>query len=584
MKIMKTMKHIYIRWAGSLCCGAAAALALVACADWNDHYDADTALLDTQNATIWQNIEKTGNLSQFASLLKKTGYDAILDASQTYTVWAPVDGSFDFETVSALSNDRLKKEFIENHIARNNYPASGTVNQRIYTLNEKQMRFGGSGDYSIQGVGIDRANLAAGNGTIHTLNGKIPFMQNIYESLNNYEFSIDSVSQFFHSYDVKKLNEQKSVQGPTLNGEITYLDSIFDEHNDLFTRYQAFINREDSNYSMLVPTNEAWVKAKAQVQKYFHYLPSFEFMENTSTGTDKKKVTVNIKDVQYLQDSVVNMMLTGYLFYNNNLYDNTKLNNLKTGEPLRCDSLYGTTMAKIYSDDAARLFENARRVDKSNGCIWVTDSLRMRPWTVWNPELILQAEHSVYQASLVNVADQPERIYVAPGTQNPEVTGHLSGNRYIEVQPVSQSTNPGIVFYLPGVRSTTYSIYIVTVPANIISSNYATKPNRFKVSLGYANEQGKNEDNDSKWTVESQFVSDSLQIDTIYLGDFTFPMAYAGTGSYYPYMRINSSVTSRERANFDRTLRIDCIILRPKELDDYLKEHPDYEYDRGIDN
>jgi hypothetical protein len=208
----------------------------------------------------------------------------------------------------------------------------------------------------------------------------------------------------------------------------------------------------------------------------------------------------------------------------------------------------------------------------------------MRPWTVWNPELVLQAENTTYQSSLVNVADQPQRIYVAPGTQNPEVTGQLSANSYTEVQPVSQSTNPGIVFYLPGVRSTTYSIYIVTVPANIVSNNYVTKPSRFKVSLGYANEQGKNEDNDSKWTIESQFVSDSLQIDTIYLGDFTFPMAYVGTGSYYPYMRINSSVTSRERANYDRTLRIDCIILRPKELDAYIKEHPDYEYDRGIDN
>ena len=28
------------------------------------------------------------------------------------------------------------------------------------------------------------------------------------------------------------------------------------------------------------------------------------------------------------------------------------------------------------------------------------------------------------------------------------------------------------------------------------------------------------------------------------------------------------------------SLRIDCIILRPKELDDHLKEHPDYKYDR----
>lgn len=565
----------------SLCCGSAAFI--TACTDWDDHYDANTALLDTQQATLWENIQKNDNLSQFASLLKATGYDAILDASQTYTVWAPVNGSFDYETLSAMSSDRLKKEFVENHIARNNYPVSGTVNQRVYTLNEKMMQFGGTGSYNIQGVGIERANLASGNGTIHTLNGKIPFVQNIYESLNNYDFPIDSVSNFFHSYDVKKLSEYKSVQGPTVNGEITYLDSIFDEHNDLYNRYNAYINREDSNYSMIVPTNEAWIKAKAKITEYFHYLPSFEFMENTSTGSDKKKVTVNIKDVKYLQDSIVNLMLTGYLFYNNNLYDNKKLNTLKTGETLSCDSLYGTTRAKLFSEDAARLFENTQRVDKSNGAIWVTDSLRMFPWTVWNPELIIQAENSNIQSSYVNVADMPERVYVAPGTQNPDVTGHISNNSYIEIQPISSSTNPGIVFYLPGVRSTTYSMYIVVVPAIITSANRENKPNRISVSLGYADASGKNEDNDRKWTLESTFSNDTTKIDTIYLGDFTFPMAYIGTGSYYPYMRVNSSVTSRERQNFDRTLRIDCIILRPKEFDDYLKQHPDYKYDKGLD-
>lgn len=581
---MMSFKHKYNGRLCSLCCGVTAAtvaLFLTACADWDDHYDANTALLDTQQNTLWQNIESNGNLSQFATLLKKTGYDAILNASQTYTVWAPVNGSFDYDELSALSTDRLQKEFIENHIARNNYPASGTFDQRVFTLNEKMMHFAGSQDYNIQGIGIAQANMASGNGVIHTLQGKIPFVQNIYESLNNYQYPLDSVSRFFHSYDVKKLNEQKSVQGPTLNGEITYLDSIFDESNDLFQRYYAYIQREDSNYTMIVPTNEAWRKAKEKVSQYFHYLPSFEFMENTSTGTDKKKVTVSIADVKYLQDSIVNLMLTGYLFYNNNIYDNKKLNTLQTGQTLRCDSLYGTTLSKMYGDDAASLFQGAQRVDKSNGAIWVTDSLRMQPWTAWNPEIILQAENSTMQASFVNVADVPQRIYVAPGTQNPEVTGYLSNNSYIEVQPISASTNPGAVFYLPNVRSTTYSIYVVTVPANITSNNFATKPNRFQVSLGYADAQGKNQDNDRKWALESTYVSDSVQIDTIYLGDFTFPMAYVGTGRYYPYLRINSSITSRERANYDRTLRIDCIILRPKELDDYLKEHPDYKYDKG---
>jgi hypothetical protein len=59
-------------------------------------------------------------------------------------------------------------------------------------------------------------------------------------------------------------------------------------------------------------------------------------------------------------------------------------------------------------------------------------------------------------------------------------------------------------------------------------------------------------------------------------------MAYYGTGNYYPYLRINSAVRNAQRLQYDRTMRIDCLILRPKELDNYLKEHPDYKYDTGL--
>ena len=68
-------------------------------------------------------------------------------------------------------------------------------------------------------------------------------------------------------------------------------------------------------------------------------------------------------------------------------------------------------------------------------------------------------------------------------------------------------------------------------------------------------------------------------IDTLYIGDFTFPVAYVGTGSYYPYIRFRSSVTNAQSSQYDRTLRIDCLILRPKELDTYCKENPEYKYD-----
>ena len=48
-------------------------IGLVGCSDWTDHYDADTKLVDSQHATLWENINSDANLSQFAALLKKAG-------------------------------------------------------------------------------------------------------------------------------------------------------------------------------------------------------------------------------------------------------------------------------------------------------------------------------------------------------------------------------------------------------------------------------------------------------------------------------------------------------------------------------
>ena len=570
-------------------CHLSFSVALTSCSDWDDHYESDTALLDTQHSTLWENISGSSSLSQFASLIKKAGYDAVLNTSQTYTVWAPVDGTYDYQTLSGLPVSRLVREFVDNHIARNNYPASGDVSQQVYTLNEKLMTFGsadkvfgGSGsNYVVQGIEVAQPNIGGYNGVMHLITGIIPFRANIYESLNTNEHAIDSVANYYHSFDESKLNEEKSTQGPMLNGEITYLDSVFDETNDLLARYNAYINREDSNYTMIVPTNEAWRKAKEQISSYYRYIPSFEFMENTSASS-QKKITVTIRDIDSLTEAVVNQKIMNDLFYNNNLYDNKKLNLLQTGQTLNADSLYTTTRTKVYTEDAAMLFEGAQREERSNGTVWLTDSLRMRSWTTWNPEIIMQAENSTLLSSVSNVADnEANRVYVTPGTQNHAVSGHVSNNSFIELQPVSQSTNPGVVFYLPSVRSTTYSIYIVTVPANIVSTNRDAKPYRFTAAMGYADDKGKMQDRVNNWLADRYFVSDSSRVDTIYLGDFTFPVAYYGTGNYYPILRINSQVTSAQRNTYDRTMRIDCVILRPKELDDYLKAHPDYVYDRG---
>ena len=54
---------------------AAVALGLQGCSDWDDHYDANGNNILGSDATLWEQINSRQELSNFATLLKKVGYD-----------------------------------------------------------------------------------------------------------------------------------------------------------------------------------------------------------------------------------------------------------------------------------------------------------------------------------------------------------------------------------------------------------------------------------------------------------------------------------------------------------------------------
>ena len=94
-------------------CSLMAALALGACSDWDDHYDAETSLLPSQKVSLWESIKSNTELSQFSELLEKVGYDKTLSEAQSFTIWAPKNGAtgFDFATLSTLKDSVLLNEF-----------------------------------------------------------------------------------------------------------------------------------------------------------------------------------------------------------------------------------------------------------------------------------------------------------------------------------------------------------------------------------------------------------------------------------------------------------------------------------------
>ena len=108
MDYMKRNKYIYGVMAAGL-------LLAASCTDFDDYNKAYTDAEPGSTQTLWDNISQRGNLSQFASLLQKGGYDTELQNSRFYTVWAPEDGTFNYDSVNALGKDALVK-FIRNFL------------------------------------------------------------------------------------------------------------------------------------------------------------------------------------------------------------------------------------------------------------------------------------------------------------------------------------------------------------------------------------------------------------------------------------------------------------------------------------
>lgn len=560
-----------------------------ACSDWDDHYDADTAITGSQQSTLLENITKRPELSQFAALLSKTGFDEQLGGSQTYTVWAPVNDSFDYDALMATHNDRVLRQFVQNHVARNNYPATGVMDQKIFMLNEKMMFFqGAAGDYKIGDILLaeGQENIGSRNGTLHLINKDIPYLYNIFESLNNEQFAIDSISSYFHHYNDTVLNEARSTPGPIVDGEQTYLDSIVTEDNTLYRTYHAFINREDSNYTMVVPTNEAWTKTYQSIEKFYKYPDKFQYISATEAGKDTT-INVTIRNAKQLRDSITKYMLVSDLFFNNKLYDNKKLNDLQQGETATSDSLVTTLGSILYGEDVPNLFAGATRVDKSNGALWVTNQLNLPSWSAWNPEITIEAES--YWFMTANAASPTtQHVVNAQG-----IKGRISNDRYIEISPNTPGAHPEIYFALPNVRSAEYNVYLVMVPSNISNPTAECKYNSISAGFRYAKEDGvldkegtQQNANPNEYERSSTFVTHGISdIDTLFIGSVTFPMSYYGLGNF-PYLRVRSRFASslESQLPMDRTLRIDCIVLRPKELDDYLQTHPGYKYDKHNNN
>lgn len=568
---------------------AAGVLAAASCTDFDDYNKEVADTTASATSTLWENIKQNSQLSDFAQLVQKAGFDDELSQTHYYTVWAPLNGTFDASAFQNLGNSSLLRQFVKNHIADYRHSATGALDERVLMLNEKSYDFAGGAAYTFGEVPVSQANLPSSNGLIHTLQGAVPFYPNLYEFITDSTLAIgkniDSLRHYFQKYELTYLDEEASVPGPIVDGMQTYVDSVMVTENTLWSMMNVMMTNEDSTYTVLMPTNDAWLKTYNRIKSYYNYAPTTnaEAFQGGNISATPSTLTI---DNAYWQDSLASSHLVRNMFFSNNDIYNQWIE----GTP----SAYGSdtirsTIRNKFSNPRDILAQAKQTVELSNGKGYIVDSLAMYPWETYAPE------REVLAASNNNIGRVATGSYT---THRVHVIGKDQENEdfsYIHVIPSGGYARPELDLFLPGVLSTTYSFYCVFAypvdDPNVADSTLL--PNRVIFTLNYCDEKGVLKDytfldeseenisafqerfnltdnNTNRTTIRAFSNNPKLLRDTVYLGDFTFPVCYAGLGDEYrPNIKITSpfSVFNRNlMAAYTRDLRIAAIIMKPKEL------------------
>ena len=579
---------------------AATMLTATSCSDFSDYNDTPADANPAGNQTLWQNISANGDLTDFASLVKKAGFDVELDNSKSFTVWAPKNGTFNVADYASLSKEDLLQQFVKNHIAEYGHLASGAVDTRIHTLNEKSYTFeGNGGQYTFDGITISKANQPGNNGVMHIMDGAAQFKYNLYEYLKVAP-DIDSLRNHFMRYELNYLDENASVKGPMVNGMQTYIDSVIVTNNTLVNQLGARIANEDSSYTFIMPNNDAFQKMYDKVKPYYNYITTTKMqdVENFTKAADSQTKTVTV-DAAYMNDSLVRRIIVRNLLYSNN----DAYNQWLVGEGESVDTIRSTTRGKFSNPNA--LMEDylvATPVSMSNGFARIVDSLAFYSWETYCPEIELSPRYNLKELFPNSAKAENYTIYHMDGSPMTDILGPETTEteyRFKRILPGGDRAKPDFYLSLPNVKSAKYNLYVVFIPTAWYNG-LDGRPNWLNFQINYCNEKGTlvtrnlskaladkilageevtNADYNKVTSVGTgtAFTNDPEKTDTVFIGQMDFPIAYDGLGDeYYPNLRVTSPISvfnNTQLATYSREVCIAAVLMRPVELEEFEEKN-----------
>lgn len=627
---MKTYKYLGVAMFGLM------SLSIVGCTDTLEEHNRPNHSNATQS--LWQIISSNENMSNFAQLAEMVHYHRdekhpqknytfrdLLNSKQSFTVWAPTNDAYSeaqwaaWKELAKTSPYSVQQQLLGNSIAVSRMNISESRIDTITMLNGKKHSFD-RGAAIISSEHITQKNIAASNGTLHILGHFLPFKFNLYEYMKDItsakEQNFNLLRNFILKNDTTYFSEALSIEGtPDENGNPTYVDSVYMTANNLFFGTKRFpnntntdqyltydesfgnnISREDSSYILIVPTDQAWEKARKQLAPYYKYANVYVDNEKEDLKTSGVvEATRETGNADSLTQKNIDMDILSPLLFNVNLQPNTagQLGTWKSEEFLKNSAkakffrnTYGDTLRSDNNWQKESLFQG-NPMKMSNGYAILAEEWNL-PRKFYKPDVNVEVNYgTIYKFK--EYTDSKKQTIKGIGFSNNlaknwiDSVGRVSHDNYYEFQPNGDNAL-SVSFKLRGndqeiqeteVMSGKYDIYVVLVPSfystsvDTIDQEATRYKAKIRAEINYidnANSGKTSKKKSDNFSVYDEFSGE--KVDTILLfKDFEFPYSYKNLRHSYPTLTITTKKpnSTERRNNYRPFLNIDRIILKSKD-------------------
>ena len=601
-KIKNKCKSTRLSRRVSLSSFLAVALLTVSCSDRSDYNTVPESQL-TSGISLWQNIVSNGSLNDFATLVQKSGLDINLKGANYYTVMAPLDGTYDMQQFLTADSAKATEQFVKQHISNYSTVISGDQTYILRTQNGKIHYVNSQGVTDAEGndqVNFALTNAPASNGILHILKGQLPWRPNVYEYTDSAE-NCDSFKVYVKKFETSYIDVANSVPGPPdVNGKITYLDSTVVYTNSYYDRLFMRADVEDSIYTMVYLTNNAWNTAKAKMQPEFKYIATYKYNDWANIEA-AKKTAVNASmpadvamkelavDADLYNDSVYKYRMTNRLSFSMKHPNNKKWLDPDRIVTIEDDDTIVTTNNLKIPGGAVAIQHYGVNIDGnkvknlSNGYARIVDEVGFKSWDTYKPTLVYNTRRDIpyYHPTnstltttvLLNAGDPTlwsDLTAAGKPFINKVVIPELydkrfdSDLRFVSINPNS-TTNSSFCVALKNVLATTYRVIMVTAPPLSDPEFVGPKKQKFSFWIDYFD--GTDQKVDVLTPDKSEVQSNNFSYFD--LGYVTFPISYYGIDAY-PTLRVQC--TNKSDPEYESVINLAGVILIPKEAVDFYGE------------